>query len=78
MSLAAAEWSKRFSWERTAALTLETIRLSQPWRAVFEPIDESGWGLRSKHRRSASILGGVSGNAAREAENEGRAVTKST
>ncbi len=63
MALAALEWSKRFSWERTAARTLETIRLSQPWRAVFEPIGDGGWGIRERARRAVSSLGDVNGNA---------------
>ncbi len=70
MGRAAAEWSRRFSWERTAARTLETIRVSQPWRAVFEPIDGAAWGLRLRNRRSVTTFGGVSGNAASAAEDE--------
>jgi glycosyltransferase involved in cell wall biosynthesis len=57
MELAAREWSQRFSWERTAARTLETIRVSQPWRAVFEPLDELSWGIRSRRRRSVAAFG---------------------
>jgi glycosyltransferase involved in cell wall biosynthesis len=61
MSEAALRWSKRFSWERTAARTLESIRIAQPWRAVFEPIEGRSWGLRSRARRAVSSLGGVTG-----------------
>jgi len=68
MAIAALAWSQRFSWERTAERTLETIRLSQPWRAVFEPIGESGWGIRARARRSVGSLGEVTGNASRLAD----------
>ena len=40
-------WAANFSWDRTADITLQQIRRSQPWRAVFEPDEVGGWRLRS-------------------------------
>lgn len=36
MARNALEWADNFSWEATAARTLQKIRDGQPWRAVFE------------------------------------------
>lgn len=36
MSKNALKWADNFSWEATAARTLQRIREGQPWRAVFE------------------------------------------
>lgn len=63
LSTAAHAWSGRFSWERTAERTLETIRISQLWRAVFEPLDGETWGIRVRHRRAVASFGGVRGTA---------------
>jgi glycosyltransferase involved in cell wall biosynthesis len=64
MSSAAVAWASQFSWERTAARTLETIRLAQPWRAVFEPLDEMSWGIRERNRDTAVSLGAVRASSA--------------
>jgi glycosyltransferase involved in cell wall biosynthesis len=40
---AAWEWSQNFSWEKTAEKTLTQIRMSQPWRAVFEKNTRDEW-----------------------------------
>jgi hypothetical protein len=63
MSRAAVAWASRFSWARAAELTLETIRLAQPWRAVFEPLDEWSWGIRERNRHVAASLGDMRGVA---------------
>ncbi len=42
LASSARVWSAQFSWEQTAARTLETIRCMHPWRAVFEPMGETG------------------------------------
>ena len=63
MSSEASAWSARFSWERTAARTLETIRIAQLWRAVFAPLDGATWGIRTRNRRAVASLGGLHGNA---------------
>jgi glycosyltransferase involved in cell wall biosynthesis len=47
MSRAATAWARQFSWDATAASTLEQIRVAHPWAAVFEAGTEpSTWDLR--------------------------------
>jgi glycosyltransferase involved in cell wall biosynthesis len=51
LSRNARAWAERFSWDKTAESTLETIRGAQPWRAVFEPDAATpGWRLRETSR----------------------------
>lgn len=43
LSTESLEWSRKYSWARTAEETLVTIRRLQPWTAVFEPRSDGGW-----------------------------------
>lgn len=50
LSAGALARSREFSWDRTARQTLRTIRLAQPWRAVFESDEGATTRLRLRRR----------------------------
>jgi glycosyltransferase involved in cell wall biosynthesis len=50
LSAGALSWSREFSWDRAARQTLRTIRLAQPWRAVFESDEGTTTRLRLRRR----------------------------
>lgn len=57
LSAQALQWSRNFSWAKTAERTLEQIRLSQPWRAVFEPVEGTGLSIQPTYMGRRDLSG---------------------